>query len=46
MCDLASDPRRQVELVAELGSDLRDIVDWGRKWFVDFNAGQNSTRFA
>ena len=21
-------------------SDLRDTVDWGRKWLVDFNAGK------
>ena len=21
-------------------SDLQDIVDWGRKWLVDFNAGK------
>ena len=24
----------------ELESDLRDTVDWGRKWLVDFNAGK------
>ena len=22
----------------ELESDLRDVVDWGKKWLVDFNA--------
>ena len=22
----------------ELESDLRDTVDWGRKWLLDFNA--------
>ena len=24
----------------KLESDPRDIVDWGRKWLVDFNAGK------
>ena len=24
----------------ELESDLRDTVDWGRKWLVDFSAGK------
>ena len=28
----------QLELVSELESDLRDTVDWGRKWLIDFNA--------
>ena len=27
-------------MASELGSDLRDTVDWGRKWLVDFNAGK------
>ena len=26
--------------IAELESDLQDIVDWGRKWLVDFSAGK------
>ena len=39
-CDLASDLWQQLELASELGSDLQDTVDWGRKWFVDFNAGK------
>ena len=30
---------KQPELAAELESDLRDIVDWGRKWLVDFSFG-------
>ena len=38
--DQASDLWQQLELPCELESDLRDIVDWGRKWFVDFNAGK------
>ena len=31
---------QQVELASELESDLRDTVDWGKKWLVDFNAGK------
>ena len=27
-------------MASELESDLQDIVDWGKKWFVDFNAGK------
>ena len=36
--DQASNLWQQLELASELESDLRDIVDWGRKWLVDFNA--------
>ena len=39
-CDQASDLWRQLELASELESDLRDTVDRGRKWLVDFNAGK------
>ena len=39
-CDQASDRWQQLELTSELESDLRDTVDWGRKWLVDFNAGK------
>ena len=39
-CGQASDLRQQLELASELESDLRDTVDWGRKWLVDFNAGK------
>ena len=39
-CDQASDLWQQLELASELESDLRDTVDWCRKWFVDFNAGK------
>ena len=38
--DQASDLWQQLELTSELESDLRDIVDWGKKWLVDFNAGK------
>ena len=37
-CDLASDLWQQLELVSKLECDLRDTVDWGKKWLVDFNA--------
>ena len=30
---------QQLELASELESDLRDTVDWGKKWLVDFSAG-------
>ena len=32
--------RQQLELAFEFESDLRDTVDWGRKWLLDFNAGK------
>ena len=37
-CDRASDLWQQLELASELESDLRDTVDGGKKWIVDFNA--------
>ena len=39
-CDRASDLWQQLELASELDSDLRDTVDWGKKWLVDFNSGK------
>ena len=39
-CDWASDLWQQLELASELESDLRNFVDWGKKWLVDFNAGK------
>ena len=27
-------------MASEIESDLRDTVDWGKKWVVDFNAGK------
>ena len=39
-CDQASDLWQQLELASEFESDLRDTVDWGRKWPVDFSAGK------
>ena len=37
-CDQASDLWQQLELAFEFESDLRDTVDWYRKWLVGFNA--------
>ena len=39
-CDQGSVLWQQLELASELESDLRDTVDWGEKWLVDFNAGK------
>ena len=39
-CDRAYDLWQQRELASELESDLRDMVDWGKKCLVDFNAGK------
>ena len=39
-CDWASDLWQQLELASELEPDLRDTVDWGKKWLVDFNAAK------
>ena len=39
-CDQGSDRWQQLELASELESDLQGIVDWGSKWFVDFNDGK------
>ena len=39
-CDRASDLWQQLQLASELESDLRDTVDRGKKWLVDFSAGK------
>ena len=44
-CDQAFELWQQLELGSELESDLRDTVDWGRKWLVDFKCWKNSTCF-
>ena len=31
---------QQLELASELEADLRDNVDWGKNWLVDFNDGK------
>ena len=38
--DRACDLWQELELASELESDLRDTVEWGKKWLVDFNAGK------
>ena len=37
-CNQASDLWQQRQLVSELESDLRETVEWGKTWLVDFNA--------
>ena len=39
-CYQATDLWQQLELASEFESDLRDTVEWNRKWLVDFNAGK------
>ena len=39
-CDQTSDQWQQLELASELESNLRNTVDQGKKWLVDFNAGK------
>ena len=39
-CDQAFDLWQQLDLASELESDLRDTVDWAKKWPVDFNVGK------
>ena len=39
-CDQASDLWQELELASELESDLRDTMNWGKKWLADFNAGK------
>ena len=36
---------QQLKLASELESDLRDTVDWNKKWLVDFNAGKTHLLF-
>ena len=38
--DQVSDPWQQLELAPKLESNLRDTVDWGKKWLANFNAGK------
>ena len=40
ICDQASDLGQQLKLAYKLEFDLRDTVDWSKKWLVDFNAGK------
>ena len=38
--DQACDLWQQLELASEFKSDLWYVVNWGRKWLVDFSAGK------
>ena len=38
--DQAFDQWLQLPLASKFESDLRDIVEWGKNWLVDFNAGK------
>ena len=38
--DQAPDLWQQLELASKLESDLRDTVNWGRKWLADFNSAK------
>ena len=40
--DQASDLWQQLELASELESDLRDILDWGKKWLLVIQWWENS----
>ena len=37
---MASELWQQLKLASELEIDLRETVDWGRKWLVDLDAGK------
>ena len=39
-CDQASDLWQQLELASELEFDIRETVDWDKKWLVDLNTGK------
>ena len=39
-CHQASDKWQQFELASELEFDLRDTMDWDKKWLADFSAGK------
>ena len=39
--DQESDLWQQIELALELACNLRDMVNWDRKWLVNFNTQKN-----
>ena len=41
-CGQASDLWQQLEVASELESDLRDILDWGKKWLLVNQRWENS----
>ena len=44
-CDQTSDLWQQLELTSELEPDLKDTIDWSKKWLVDFNTGKTQLIF-
>ena len=40
-CDQSAHMWQQLRLASELESDLQDLVDRGKKWLVNFNAGKS-----
>ena len=44
-CDQTSDLWQQLESTSELEPDLKDTIDWSKKWLVDFNAGKTQLIF-
>ena len=44
-CDQVSDLCQQLKLASELESDLRDTVDWSKKWVFDFECWESSAGF-
>ena len=44
-CDQASDLWQELEMASEIKADLRDTVDWDKKWLVDFNAWKTKLIF-
>ena len=43
--DQTSDLWQQLESTSELEPDLKDTIDWSKKWLVDFNAGKTQLIF-
>ena len=39
-CDQTSDRWQQLELASEPESDIRETVNWGKKWLADFSSGK------
>ena len=37
----ASDQWQQLRLASEIEPDIRNTVEWGRKWLVDFDGETN-----
>ena len=44
-CDQTSDLWQQLESASELEPDLKDTLDWSKKWLVDFTAGKTQLIF-